>query len=323
MAFVPAPFVEPVVSPETTTLFRRVPYISSGEYKHAPTAVATGTLVPGGSAQDQEAELANVILRASGWLDEICFHRADGTLAASQGIESAWIRPKPNGELVIVCNYKPILQVNGLALGPGPQNIASLGSSEAQAITIQGTTIRVPSSELPEGGGFGGTPTASNGRVYVVWSYVSGFPHTSLADEAVKGATSITLAPAEPGGAVLYGIYPGTQLTIHDGASTEVIVVQAVEGLTLKLTAGLAYEHTIPEVPNTIRVSAIPWAVEQACISLTSALIKKRGARALTMPQAPGGKPGKPEESQAGGAADEKQARVLLKPYIVPVLRST
>lgn len=322
-AFAPTPFAEPVIAPDTATLFRRTPYISPGEYKQAPTAVATGNLVPGGGQGDQESELAAVISRASGWADEICFHQAAGTLAASLGTESAWVRPKPNGELVLVCNYKPILQVSGLALGPGPQNIANLGSSEAQAITIQGTTIRVPSSELPEGQSFGGTPTASNGRVWVVWTYVSGFPHSYLAATAAQHTTAITLAPAEPGGATLYGVYPGTQLTIHDEASTEVVVVEAVEGLTLKLKGSLAYEHKVPPAPNTIRVSAIPWAVEQAVISLTSSLIKRRGTRAMQMPSTPGGKAGGQQEAQPGGGSDEKLARALLRPFTIPVLRST
>lgn len=323
-AFAPTPFAEPVVAPETTTLFRRTPYISPGEFQHAPTAVATGNLVPGGSPGDQEAELANVISRASGWADEICFHSAAGTLAASLATESAWVRPKPNGELVIQCNCIPILQVNGLALGPGPQNLGDLGSSEAQAITIDGSTIRVPSSELPEGASFGGTATASNGRVYVVWTYVSGFPHTYLTAQAEAGATSVTVAPAEPGGDTLYGIYQGTQLTIHDGASTEVIVVEAVEGLTLKLRGSLAYQHTVPPAPNTVRVSAIPWAVEQAVIYLTASLIKSRGSRAMVMPASPAPRgPGQREEGQPGGASDEKRARQLLKPFTIPVLRST
>lgn len=330
-AFAPTPFAAPVVAPDTATLFRRTPYISPGEYKQAPTAVATSSLVPGGSPQDQEAELAAVISRASGWADELCFHLPAGTLAASQATESAWVKPKPSGELLLQCNYAgpaiPVLEVDGVALGRNPQELQSMASSEAQAITFERGIIRIPSAELPLSttfATFGGPPTASNGKVYVVWTYVAGFPHTYLAENASEGATEITLAAAEPGGTALYGIYSGTQLTIHDEASTEVIVVEAVEGLTLKLKAGLAYEHTVPTQPNSIRVSAIPWAVEQAVISLTSSLIKRRGSRAMVMASAPGsGGPGKSVEIQGGGASDEATALRLLKPYVLPVLRSS
>lgn len=327
---VPTPFAEPVVAPNTTTLFRRTPYISPNEYKQAPTAVATNNLVPGGGEDDQVSELASTILRASGWVDDICFHQAPGTLAAMLSTESAWVRPKGNGELLLFCNLAgpncPILQVNGVALGRNPQELQSIGSSEAQAITIDGQTIRIPSCELPEGSTFGASPTASNGSTYAVWNYVSGFPHTTLAEPVEAGANSIAVASAEPGAEAIYGVYEGTQLTIHDGASTEVVVVSSVDGLTLNLASALQYAHSVPPAPNSIRVSAIPWVVEQACISLTSALIKKRGGRAMVMPSAPGGmtKGGgaQRQESQPGGTSDEKTAMRLLKAYTLPVLRS-
>src|ERR1700744_4013444 len=113
-AFVPETFAEPPVSSAVATLFRRTPYISPGEYKQAPTAVATSALVPGGAAEEQLAELAAVISRASDWVDTICFHRAEGTLAASPTTEEDWIKPKANGELLITCNFKPILEVRGM-----------------------------------------------------------------------------------------------------------------------------------------------------------------------------------------------------------------
>jgi hypothetical protein len=56
--------------------------------------------------------------------------------------------------------------------------------------------------------------------------------------------------------------------------------------------------------------------VEQACISLTSCLIKVRGTRAATMPTAPGvGMPGKQALIQAGGLEDFDLACKLLKPF--------
>ena len=63
--FVPTPFETPVISPDTTTLFRRTPYISPLEYEEAPTAVGVKTLVPGGTAEQQTAAMAATISRAS------------------------------------------------------------------------------------------------------------------------------------------------------------------------------------------------------------------------------------------------------------------
>jgi hypothetical protein len=317
-------FSSPTVAPETATLFRRTPYITPSEYRAAPTAIATSQLVPGGSEDDQVQALAAVIMRASDWIDTLCFHKADGTLAASPTVEAAWITPKANGTLAIICNYKPILEVDGLAVGGNAGSLQNVGAQASEAISIQGQVFYF----APVSGQLGTTtvwpsiPT-TNGKVYAVWSYVNGFPHVTLGAGVAAGATSINVKSPVPGGSEVFGVYPGTQLTIHDGANTEVIVVKEVEGLTLKLTAGLEYAHVLPESPDSIRVSALPWAVEQAAISLTTALIKTRGSRAMTMPQVAGGMAGGEVPGQAGQIEDYQIALDLLQPFIVPNLRST
>jgi hypothetical protein len=65
--------------------------------------------------------------------------------------------------------------------------------------------------------------------------------------------------------------------------------------------------------------------VEQACISLVSALIKMRGSRSLVLPQtaAAATAPGKQAAMQSGGQKDIELATNLLKPFDVPYLRST
>ena len=322
--FAPEPFPDPVVNPTTATLFRRTPYISPSEYMGAPTAVAVSNLVPGGSKEAQEAALAATIMRASDVLDTICFHKADGTLAASPSTESGWITPKDNGRLGLICNYKPILEVDALALGTGPSSMENIGQQGAENITVEEPIIW-----LQGGGSFGpgswfpSRPTV-NGKIFAVWSYVNGYPHSFLAEEAEGGeAEAIVVGPSNPGGSEMYGVYPGTQLTIHDGANTEVIVVESIEGLTLNLTAPLLYSHAVPEAPGSVRVSAVPWLVEQACISLVSWLIKKRGSRAMVIPNVPGGQAKGQVESQAGGKADYEDAAKTLRPFTVPYLRST
>ena len=330
-AFVPEPFATPVVSPDTATLFRRAPYISPSEYKQTPTAVAVTNLVPGREPAAQEAALAGVISRASDWVDTICFHRADGTLAASPSTESGWIRPKDNGTLQLICNYKPILEVDALALGV-PGQLGNIGQTAAETLTISGQVLTLPNYGVP----LGLTPNfpvarTVNGRVYVVWSYVSGFPHTSLAVAVTaeeieeEEAKSITVAPSVPGGSAVYGIYPGTQLTIHDGAATEVVVVASVAGLVLTLVSPLLYEHKLPAAPDTTRVSAVPWIVEQATISLVSNLIKMRGTRAMVIPTSPAKATSSPKQSggQAGAQNDFEAACKMLAPFTVPYLRST
>ena len=324
-AFVPEPFAEPLVSPQTSTLFRRTPYISPSEFKAAPTAVATGGLVPGGTPEAQLAALAAVIMRASDMVDTLVYHKADGTFAASPSTEQGWITPRGNGALALICNYRPILQVNALALGPSLQNMQSIGNEAAQALTIEDPIIWLQGggvSAFGQQGFFPAAPTVG-GKIYAVWSYVNGFPHSFLAEDASEGASALVVGPSVPGGSVMYGVYPGTQLTVHDGANTEVVVVESVAGLTLNLLAPTLYAHEVPANPDSIRVSSVPWVVEQATISLTSYLVKTRGSRAMVMPQVAGGQAKGQAESQSGGTADYNAAVKMLKPFVVPVMRST
>jgi hypothetical protein len=325
-AFVPETFSEPVVCPDTASLFRRAPYISPAEYQQTPTAVGIKNLVPGGTEPEQLASLAAVISRASDWVDTICFHRADGTLAASPSTESGWVRPKDDDTLQLICNYKPILEVDGLAIGT-PGQLSNIGDQAAQTLSIQGTIIQLPGNVSPRGATSSIYPsyTTVRGKVYAVWVYVSGYPHTALAKAAKAKDSTLEVTPSIPDGSNLYGVYPGTQLTIHDGANTEVIVVASVAGLTLNLAAPLVYAHTLPAAPNTTRVTAIPWIVEQATISLVSNLIKMRGTRALVIPSSPAKAANPPKQSsgQAGAQNDYDAAVKMLEPFTSVYMRST
>lgn len=315
--FVPATLATTVVNPQTASLFRRTPYISASEYRFAPTAVDTKKLVSGSTKQDADsiASLVAVINRASSWADMFCFHRADGTLAASPTTESMWVTAKPDSSVRLICNYKPVLELTGLAMGTSPSQLANIDANTAADTWIDGKTIVVPGSwsvgptlTFPR-------PVGPFGRVLAVWTYISGFPHTSLATNAAVGATSIAV------GTTPYGVYAGTQLTVNDGASTEVVTVSAAPtGTTINLAAPLQYAHTVPLAPDLLRVTALPWAVEQAVIALTSCLIKTQGSRAMVMPATPGGVPTHQALAEAGALEDFEIAADLLEPFVVAVM---
>lgn len=328
--FVPTPFASPVVNPTVSSLYKRFNYISVSSYQAAPTAVATNNLVAGSqNSQAQAAALATVISRASSWIDEICFARPDGTLAASQSTEQGYsttsssrINIKANGSVILICNYKPILEVDTIAVGPAPQQVMTLDQAAANTLVIGTKTIALPNvcfNNLPY-------PTYSPASwrgpqgLYAIWTYVNGFPHFALADSVDAGASSITVSPTTPDGTSVYGVYPGTQLSIRDSGNTETIVVESLSGLTISTVQPLQYQHNVPDQPDQVLVSALPWNVEQACISLTSCLIKTRGTRAMVMPMAPGGQPPKQALIESGGLEDYDIARELLEPYIVTFL---
>lgn len=316
--FQPAPFATTYVSPTVNSAFRRAAYIGLSEFQNAPTAVATGTLIPGGTAQQNQQALADTIMRASGWIDEHCFHSSDGTLAASVSVESSPIRAK-NGAIRLICKYRPILEVQGIALGPNAGQLSSLTTNPG--VSVDGKIITIPPTTL--GGGIPGDYLPGlvagwgAGYWYASWAYVNGFPHTALAESSDADASSIVVEPTLPDGSSVCGIYPGTQLTIFDGVNTETVVASAAPSTTtIELVEPTQFAHTLPAAPDTIRVSSIPRAVEQACISLTSCLIKVRGTRAMVMPTAPGaGTPTKQALIQAGGLPDAEIAWDLLRPF--------
>ena len=309
--YVPPTFDTPVVSSSATVLTRRVPYVSPSEYKAAPTAVNTGSLVPGAAQSIEMSELANVLLRASDWVDLFCFHGPDGTLAASPTVQSAWVTSKREG-VGLICNFKPILAVTGVALGPGPSNLTALTDQDAQQISVDDIIIRLGQRRL-----FGPGLNA-HGRQYAVWSYISGYPHMSLAMDAGAGDMQIVVEPGVPGaeGITPYGVYPGTQLTIRDATGgTEVVMVASADGVLVTLTAPLQNDHTVPDQPDYIYVTALPDAVEQATISLTSCLIKLRGSTAMVMAGQPGNTPTKQAADSVGGLGDLETAERLLMPF--------
>lgn len=335
--YLPTALSSPVLNPATgSSGANPFPYISVSEYQYAPTAIGIPSLKPGGSSADQTQVLFDTIRRASHWADTICFGAdpaAKGvSLAASLSVESTWTTIK-TGELRLMCDYKPILELVGCDVGIDPTTVSSIGSLAASARFTR-RTIHVPYYGFPFRSGdttpSSPIPNASTyGRIYAVWSYVNGYPHTQLVDSVTAGATSCVVSSTDGNGG-LWGVYPasgafpGTELTVYDGANTETVYVQAITTgttTTTLTTSAFRNAHTLPTAPDFLPVSAVPADVHQAVISLTTMLIKTRGARAMVMPSV-GGQPSKQALAQAGVLEDWQIADMLLTPYKVRMKRS-
>lgn len=249
------------------------PYLSLLEFKNAPTALDYGNLVVGGNAQAQDAELTNAIYRASSWIDQYCGQ----VLSATVDQEQQRTRIKADGTLRIHPKYAPIVALTGLSYGATPnQMVTATDPSQAwleeQSIVFPYAQLSsTMSSQGPLSFGFPGTP----GReVYVNYTYVNGWANTALASAATAGATSITVSDAT-------GITPGESMTLFDGASTERVTVDpsyAFGSTTVLLSAALLFAH-----PVATTFSALPAAVKEACIVMTSAFLKIRGDASLTL----------------------------------------
>lgn len=328
MTFIPTRFTTPVVSLSDSSQFSPLPYISPSTYQFAPTAMSTNALVPGSTnpQADSLMSLYERIQSATSWMNSICFQGKPGTYAGTIVTEQDYVRANPNGLLTLMCNYRPVIEMLSLALGPNPQGLQALPS--VNGIAISDRQITLPQLSIPMGSN-SNFPTHGYGyvgnRVYANWQYVSGYPHTSLAATADAGATTITVNPSsltnEFAGIDQYTV--PFQLTIKDAGNSEQITITAINGLVCTLASPLLYTHTVPTYPNFITVTAIPFALEQAAISLTSVLLKLRGARSQVIPGSIGGAPSATAVAEAGASADLTTAMKLLKDYIIASYRAS
>ena len=250
------------------------PYITTQEYRLAPTGVDVSSLVRGDAA-GTEAMLARQVARASAWVDVICGQ----TLTARTDTQLGRYRCDREGNLQVFPRFSPVLAVTAFSYGTTPANMTSL--SDLSQIWVEDTEFQVPmgsSAMFTSAGPLQFGPSIRPGGVVrALYSYVAGFSNTTLSSAASAGATSISVANA-------LGILPGlTQLSITDGAQSEVVSVDPSYTLgssTVPLASPLAFSHQ----QIGVSVTALPESVREATILLTSTLIQTRGAVAVIAP---------------------------------------
>lgn len=327
--FIPAQFATTNVTPSVATAPRSLPYVSPSDFRYAPTAVGTMRLVTGSAevSQDALASLSFVLDRASSWVDEICFRgKAGGYFQAHQVIESQWVAIKPAGDFALICNFKPVLEVTGLALGPMPSQLTNLASPASQDIYIEGKIIHVPAAWSTTPLPLYAYPADTVNKIYVVWSYVCGWPNMALVGPSgspgtiAAGATTLTLTPP-PGSTNLPGVYANSYLKILDGPNTETVqVLSSPVSNIVTLVAATKFTHTVPALPDFVRVTQMPSSIDEATILLGSVLLKVQGSRAMVLQGAAGTPPTQQAIGMAGASDDYAKARELLKRHEVVFL---
>lgn len=287
--YAPPLFTNPVVNAKAGGFILPVPYISLSQYDYAPTAMDISSLKVGGTAEQQQQVLYDLIRRASGWADRYIFGTATGakgaSLCASQTVDDGLYFPL-KGSWNLQCRYSPIITLDGCAVGPNPAAVQGINEGVAQQAVFGTRTISIPAvfpqpSPLLSPGALVGVRGPS-GKSYVVWTYTSGYAHLRLAADAAIGDDQIVVEPNGPAGSLL-GVLPGTPMSIDDWGNTEDINVAGVVGTTIMLDSPLQNEHVVPSSPDFTPVTALPADVIQAVIYLTTALIKTRGDAAIEL----------------------------------------
>jgi len=255
-----------------TTQLMTIPYLTLEEYKSAPTAIDLDNLVFNSQDPDvQDAELHNVITRASSWIDTYCNQVIGATLETEQQRS----RISTDGSIRLHPRFSPIIALTDFNYGY-PTNMAALGDCsvawiEDSEIIIPNATLGSWTSQGPLSfGSYNGGPS---NQVFLKYTYVAGYTNTVIV-VAVAGASSLTVEDGT-------GVTIGQMLTIYDGMNTEHVTVAdtyVFGSTTIPLTRVLVSDH----LPGT-SISALPPAIKEAAILITTAFLKVRGDSSMTM----------------------------------------
>jgi len=285
-----------------TTRAFSTPYLTIEEFKDAPTSIDIDNLVYNSQdPDDQDAELANTIARASSWIDTFC----NQVLAATTESEQQRSRYSPDGSIRFHPRYSPVVALTSLQYGY-PPNLMSLGDCsvawiEDEEVIVPNATLGTWSSQGPLQ--FGAMGATGRNEVFLKYTYVNGYANTTIVT-AVAGALSLVVEDGT-------GILAGEMLKIYDGQYTENVTVAdtyVFGSATVPITRPLVYDHA-----PSVSISALPPAVKQACILVTTAYLKTRGDSSMTMQVSTSPGTALPNADRVG--QEIAAAMQLLQPY--------
>jgi len=256
------------ITPDTTDESQ---YVSVAEFKNAPTSLDINNLVSGGNAAAQDAELANVLMRASSYMNEYL----NQNLVAQRYTETQRIRVNTQGYISLHPNNNPIIALEAFQYGSDPLNLQTLNDcsqtwfEQQQIIIPLGQFATTYSSAGPLS--FGGSVPRQ--QMFTKYTYVSGYVNNFIAT-ATAGATSLTVTSG-------IGIVAGQVLHIYDGSISETVTVASTYtygSTTVPLTSALVSTHAAG-----VTIGNLPMAIKQACILVATAFIRIRGDKSNTM----------------------------------------
>lgn len=285
-----------------TTRAFSYPYLTVEEFKDAPTAIDIDNLVFNSQdPDDQDAELANTIARASSWIDTFCNQVIGATIESEQQRS----RYSQDGSIRFHPRYSPVVALLSMEYGYPPSLMSlpdcSVAWVEDQEIIVPNATLGTWTSQGPLQ--FGAMSSGGRNEVFLKYSYVNGYANSVIVT-AVAGASTLTVEDGT-------GILAGQMLKIYDGQYTENVTVASTYvfgSTTVPITRPLVYSHNA-----TVSISALPPAIKQACILVTTAFLKTRGDSSMTMQVTSSPTTALPNSDKVG--EEIALAMQLLQPY--------
>lgn len=249
------------------------PYLTIAEYKNAPTSIDIDNLVFNSSDPDvQDSELTNVIDRASSWIDTFC----NQILGATHETETQRARISSDGYIKFHPRYNPVIALTALQYGNPSTDLITV--QDCSVAWIEDQQILFPYAYMSslfssQGPLQFGAPYANGTQVYLKYTYVNGYANSLIAT-AVATQSTLTVTDA-------VGITAGLEMKIYDGMYSERVTVAdsyTFGSTTIPLELPLVYSHTAG-----VSISALPPAIKEAAILVTTAMLKVRGDASMTM----------------------------------------
>lgn len=254
------------------TPFSEYAYITTDEYRNSPNSLDIDNLVVNGNASAQDAELRNIILRASSFLDEFL----NQNLTASTQVETQRTRFQPQGFIAIHPYQDPIIALEEFSYGAVPGQLVAL--NDLSPTWFENQQFIVPTSNLTltwssQGPlSFGGMGAMPNAQIYCQYKYTAGYVNNAIIS-ANAGDAFMTVDPT--------GIVAGNVFRISDGSKSETVKVASTYNYgdpIVPLIAPLQHNHVAG-----VTFGNMPNAIKEATMLVTNAFIKVRGDTSLTM----------------------------------------
>lgn len=279
--------------------------LTTQELLSAPTGIDWNTIAEdaGSTSPEQAIEEANVIARATGWVNGYLGQSVNATtdteiaLLSRSGTSKCWVGPE--GYMWFRTNYFPVLSISSMTWAIAS---AGIGSPTTNALTTANLRIYGEDFRLNR------VIDRSQDWTWLAYApgeitltYVNGWPNAVLTGAAVTGS-NVTLAVDSTLGMSITAGAIGNSLTVYDAANTETVTVTAIVDATHVTVASLANNHGIG-----VGVSAIPPEIKEACILACMQFARARGSETVEL-----GQPG-----ITGRTGDVlADAEYLLAPYI-------
>lgn len=291
-----------------------VPFVGVLEFRAAPTWLDTEDLIQAGTGPQQDAELYNVLLRASAWANNCVRQPLQGHTAH----DFTEARVDRRGRIFLHPKNTPIRSVTGFAYGSDPQNLTELTDLSTVWIEDQRGILVADDVLNARWAGslqFGTLPTTDR-SVYVYYEYVAGYGNGQLVTTANSGSGALALDNAlgfqGPSTSPLSTSYGASVARIWDPALEEAVTVSSVSTNTLNLSGTTTNSHT---GGTGVQVSEMPAEVRQAVICYAVGLLLRDNV-STSSPW--GGSPGPTARragsgGRAGGLINEAES--YLAPY--------